>query len=199
MPFIPKRPPSLEHLSDEAACRALSRHFGDIVATAKFLGVDRKDLRRLCWHKPKILAPAHERMSLFAFVRRDEIISGLHSRIAAERRRAIDRMGANPALFGHLFASGLSLLAPAARARGPRLLVEDGGKAALEREVAAEQAAEREREAAAASENLRLTGSGSKLWLPAVRRLRLRRRGGRLTFGVRRGDGGFAKAFYEAY
>jgi hypothetical protein len=65
MPFIPKRPLSLEHLSDDAAARALSRHFGDIVEAAKDLGVNRKDLRRLTWHNPGILHAAHERMSLF--------------------------------------------------------------------------------------------------------------------------------------
>ena len=64
MPFIPKRPPSLAHLSDEAAARALSKHFGDVVEAAKELGVDRKDLRRLTWHNPRILDAAHERMSL---------------------------------------------------------------------------------------------------------------------------------------
>ena len=73
MPFIPKRPPSLAHLTDEAAARALSKHFGDIVETAKDLSVDRKDLRRLTWSNPAILDAAHERMSLFIFVQLDEI------------------------------------------------------------------------------------------------------------------------------
>jgi hypothetical protein len=63
MPFIPKRPAALAHLSDEAAARALSKHFGDVVEAAKELGMDRKDLRRLTWHNPKILDAAHERMS----------------------------------------------------------------------------------------------------------------------------------------
>lgn len=55
MPFIPKRPASLAHISDEAAARALSKHFGNIVEAATELGVDRKDLRRLTWHNPRIL------------------------------------------------------------------------------------------------------------------------------------------------
>src|SRR4249920_3608583 len=102
MPYIPKRPASLAHLSDEAAARALSRCFGDIVEAARELGVDRKDLRRLTWSNPAILDAAHERMSLFIFVRRDEIMSGLRSKRGSVRRRAVDRMVANPALFGHL-------------------------------------------------------------------------------------------------
>ena len=96
MAMFSRRPASLAHLSDEAAARALSKHFGNIVEAAKELGVDRKALRRLTWSNPAILDAAHERMSLFIFVQRDEIISGLNSRIASVRRRAIDRMGANP-------------------------------------------------------------------------------------------------------
>ena len=141
-----KRPPSLAHLSDEAAARVLSRHFGDIVEAAKDLGVDRKDLRRLTWSNPAILDAAHERMSLCAYHMLDEAMRGLDSRVASVRRRAVDRMLAHPMMSNHPFASGLSSLAPATRARGPHLLVEGGGKAALEREAAAEQAIERERE-----------------------------------------------------
>ena len=61
MPHVPTRPPALEHLSDEAASIVLARHFGDIVKAACDLGVDRKALRRLTWHNPRILAAAHER------------------------------------------------------------------------------------------------------------------------------------------
>ena len=109
-------------------------------------------MRRLTWHNPAILDAAHERMSLFIFVQRDEIMSGLASKVASVRRRAIDRMAANPALFGDLDHPLLALLTPASRDRRPRLLAEDGGKAALEREVADEQAIERDREAAAERE-----------------------------------------------
>jgi hypothetical protein len=140
----PKRPVVLAHLSDEAAARALSKHFGNFREAARELGVDHKDLRRLTCHNPAILDAAHERMSLFILIQRDEIISGLNSRRASDRRRAIDRMHANPALFGDLDHP----LAPAARTRGPRRLVEGGGEAALEREAAAERASEREREQA---------------------------------------------------
>ena len=184
MPFIPKRPASLAHISDEAAARALSKHFGNIVEAATELGVDRKDLRRLTWHNPRILEAAHERMSLFAYHMLDEAVRGLDSRVASVRRCAVDRMLAHPMMLGHPFASGLSLFAPAARARGPHHLVEGGGKAALEWEAAAELAREREREATAERELEReLVGvtverrpsaptraSTPSLWPPHIRR-----------------------------
>jgi hypothetical protein len=40
VPHVPKRPPALAHLSDEAAAWALARYFGDFVRAAKELGVD---------------------------------------------------------------------------------------------------------------------------------------------------------------
>jgi hypothetical protein len=155
LPFIPKRPPALAHVSEDAAARALSSRFGSVAQAAKDLGVRHGDLGQLIRHNPAILDAAHERMSFFIFVRRDEIISGLSSKVASVRRRAIDRMAANPALFGDLFAGGLSLLAPAARARGPShsaAAVDEARLAQerLEREAAAELAFEGERERALA-------------------------------------------------
>ena len=85
-------------------------------------------------------------MSLFVHHMWGEAVSGLDSRVASVRQRAVDRMLSHPMAIGNPFASGLSLFAPASRARGPHRLVEGGGKAALEREAAAEQAIERERE-----------------------------------------------------
>ena len=90
MPHVPKRPPALAHLSDEAASIVLSRHFGDMVAAAKELGVDRKDLRRLTWNNPKILAAAHERMALFRIGVRSKIIGAIYSKSAARRRWGSD-------------------------------------------------------------------------------------------------------------
>ena len=162
MAMFSRRPASLAHLSDETAARALSKHFGNIVEAAKELGVDRKDLRRLTWSNPAVLDAAHERMSLFVYGQLDEIISGLNSRVASVRRRAADRLLAHPMMLGHPFAGGLSLLAPAARARGPRsssgLSEEAQGRLArerLEREAAAELAFEGERERALADERER--------------------------------------------
>ena len=62
MPFVPARPLSLNHLSDEAASLALDKHLGDFVKAAKELNINRSDLRKLTWHNPRILNAAHERM-----------------------------------------------------------------------------------------------------------------------------------------
>lgn len=146
MPTFSRRPASLAHLSDEAAARALSKHFGDVLKAAKELGVTRTDLSKLTWSNPAILNSAHERMGLFIFVQRDEIIRGLHSRRGGDRRRAIDRMAVNPGLFGDLCNSpAFAFLAPAER---PRRSFDDGGRAALDRGVAAERVIEQEREQA---------------------------------------------------
>lgn len=148
MAMFSKRPASLAHLSDEEAARALSRHFGNIVEGSRDLGVNRKDLRRLTWSNPAILDAAHERMELFAEHMWSEAVRGLDSRVARVRQRSVDRMFAHPRAFGDPFASALSLFAPAARVRGPRVLVgaADEGRLALEREAAAELAFEHERE-----------------------------------------------------
>ena len=146
MAMFSRRPAALAHISDEAAAKALSRHFGDFVQAACELNISRTDLRRLTWANPSILDAAHERMQLFIFVRKDEIISGLHSRRASERRRAVDRIAANPGLFGDLSNSpAFAFLAPARRGRRS-VRSEYDPRDLVEQETAAEQAAYRERE-----------------------------------------------------
>ena len=152
MPMFSRRPASLAHISDEAAAKALSRHFGDMVPAAKDLGISAPELRRLTWANPAILDAAHERMSLFVFCRKDEIMRGLHSRRASDRRRAVDGMAANPGLFGDLTNNpAFALLAPASSVRGSKhVAAAEKARVArecLSREVAAEAAAERDREA----------------------------------------------------
>ena len=160
MAIFSRRPASLAHLSDEQAARALSRRFGAIKKSAEDLGVNPKHLRRLIWSNPAILDAAHERQTLFASVRRDEIIRGLHSKAASVRRRAVDRMFANPWLFGDLQHPLLPAARPRrgpsaeARARLARERLEREAAAEIERErvlerareMAAELARERERE-----------------------------------------------------
>jgi hypothetical protein len=153
MAMFSRRPPSLAHLSDEAASRALSKRYGDIVAAAKDLGVDRKDLRRLTWSNPAILAAAHERIDLFVITMRSELVSQAMHGSSRVRQCAIDRMYRVAAIpdhpVGKAFASlSLGLLARAPRGRSvveaERVEVEKA-EAALEWEAAAEL--EREREA----------------------------------------------------
>ena len=159
MSMFSRRPAALAHISDEAAAKALSRHFGDFVQAACELNISRTDLRRLTWANPSILDAAHERMQLFIFVRKDEIISGLHSRRASERRRAVDRIAANPGLFGDVAgSSAFALLAPAGRGRRS-VRSEHDPRDLVEQETAAEQAlsgaracsSKRERDAAASA------------------------------------------------
>ena len=158
MAMFSRRPPSLAHLSDEAAARALSRRYGDIVAAAKDLGVDRKDLRRLTWHNPGILAAAHERIDLFVITMRGELVSQAMHGSSRVRQCAFDRMYRVAAIpdhpIGKAFASlSLGLLARAPRGRSvvkaERVEVEKAAevRVALEQEAAAEL--ELEREAAA--------------------------------------------------
>jgi hypothetical protein len=157
MSTFSKRPPLLKHLSDEAAARALSRHFGDFVKAAKELGVDRRALRRLTWSNPAILDAAHERMAMVVERVWDEAVRGLDSKRASVRERAVDRMFAHPRMIGHPFAPALSVFARAPRARGPRssdvFINAERARAAVDRELAAERdmelVAERERETAA--------------------------------------------------
>jgi hypothetical protein len=145
MAMFSRRPPSLAHLSDEAASRALSKRYGDIVAAAKDLGVDRKDLRRLTWSNPAILAAAHERIDLFVITMRSELVSQAMHGSSRVRQCAIDRMYKVAAIpdhpIGKAFAGlSLGLLARAPRARS---VVEVEVEAALEREAAAERELER--------------------------------------------------------
>ena len=116
MPHVPKRPPNLGHLSDEAASIVLARHWGDVVRAAKELGVDRKNLRRLTWHNPRILAAAHERLELFLIGVRSKILEAVYSRSAKRRRWGFDAMFDSYEFRDHLFASAW-WAAPARRSR----------------------------------------------------------------------------------
>jgi hypothetical protein len=139
LPFVPKRPPALNHLSDEAASIVLARHFGDIVVAACELNVDRKDLRRLCWHNPRILNAAHERIGLFRIGVRSKIMQAVYSRSAKRRRWGCDAMFDSYEFRDNLFAKAF---APAPR-RVARVTEPDHGRLALEREAAAELDRER--------------------------------------------------------
>jgi hypothetical protein len=145
MPHVPKRPPALAHVSDEAASIVLARHFGDFVAAARDLGVDRKDLRRLSWHNPRILNAAHERMDLFHGRVKSKIIEALHSGSAKRRRWAADAMFDAIEFSDSPFAS--ARVAPPPRparvAAGVRLVLGREAAAELARERVAEVEADR--------------------------------------------------------
>jgi hypothetical protein len=148
MPHVPRRPPALAHLSDEAASIALSRHFGDFVAAARDLGVKRTDLRRLTWHNPRILNAAHERMELFHMGVRSKIIEAVYSSSAKRRRWAADVMFDAIEFRDSPFASARAPPPPrpAKVAAGVRLVLGRKAAAELARERESEASAERELE-----------------------------------------------------
>jgi hypothetical protein len=139
MPFTPKRPSALVHLSDEAASVMLAKHVGDVAKAARELGVDRKDLRRLIWHNPNILNAAHERMDLFRSGVKSKIIQAVLSKSAKKQRWGVDALCESYEFRDQLLASNL-LLAPAPRERAP-VVVDD--QLVLEQEAAAELGRER--------------------------------------------------------
>jgi hypothetical protein len=153
MPHVPKRPPALAHVSDEAASIVLARHFGDFVKAARDLDVKRTDLRRLTWHNPRILNAAHERMELFRIGVRSKILQAVYSRSAKRRRWGFDAMFDSYEFRDHLFGAALLAPAPRERAKAPeadnaQLVLEREAAAELERERAAEFEADRRREGA---------------------------------------------------
>ena len=172
----------MNHLSDEAASIVLAKHFGDVVKAAKELGVDRKDLRRLTWHNPRILNAAHERMELFRIGVKSKILEAVYSRSAKRRRWGFDAMFDSYEFRDHPFASA-RWAAPArreqaAKAVDARLVLELQAAAELERERAAEVEADRRREGAdlvadiEPSVNLRqaLPAQAGSLWPAGIRR-----------------------------
>jgi hypothetical protein len=156
MPFVPARPLSLNHLSDEVASLALDKHLGDFAAAAKELNINRSDLRKLTWHNPRILSAALERMWLFRSGVRSKITAAIYSGSAKRRRWGFDAMFDSYEFRDQWSNPALLMLAPASRrrAKAPKadnvqLVLEREAAAELDRERAAEfEAAERAREAA---------------------------------------------------
>ena len=148
MPHVPKRPPVLAHVSDEAASIVLARHFGDFVVAARELNVDRKDLRRLTWHNPRVLNAAHERMELFHIGVKSKILEAMYSCSAKRRRWGFDAMFDSYEFRDHPLASA-RWAAPAQRERAKKvveaqLVLAQEAAAELERERAAERRREQE-------------------------------------------------------
>jgi hypothetical protein len=184
VPWVPLRPPVLNHLSEEAASAVLAKHFGDIVKAARELGVDRKDLRKLTWHNPNILNAADERMELFRIGVKSKIIQAVLSKSAKKQRWGVDALCESYEFRDQLLASHL-LLAPAPRERAPAVVdaqlgVEREAAAELELERAAELESDRRREREEvdfvvdieSSVNLRkaLPAQGGSLWPAGIRR-----------------------------
>jgi hypothetical protein len=142
MAMFSRRPASLAHLSDEAAARALSKHFGSIVEAAKDLGVDRKDLRRLTWSNPAILDAAHERIDLFVITMRSELVSQAMHGSSRVRQCAFDRMYRVAAIPDHPIGKAFVGLSLRLLARAPRGRSVEAGRVEVEKAAEAEAALE---------------------------------------------------------
>jgi hypothetical protein len=147
LPFVPKRPPVLAHLSSADASLVLARHFGDFAKAARELGVDRKDLQQLSRHNPRILNAAHERMELFHIGVKSKIIEAVLSKSSKRQRWGVDALCESYEFRDSPFASA-KWFAPA---RAPAVVdaqfgLEREAAAELEREQAAELEGDRRRE-----------------------------------------------------
>jgi hypothetical protein len=156
VPYIPPRPPELDHLTDEAASAALARHYGNFTLAARELGVDAKLLRRLFWNNPRIMDTSAERTELFHSMVIGELVVQLNSRSYGKYLRAAAELVDYPTIrpvpgLGKLLTRDIKPGKPRGRhARKPAPVNVD---AVVEREVESklEHARERERESVDAS------------------------------------------------
>jgi hypothetical protein len=79
MPFQVKIPDSCADLCPAKVERTLKKHFGDIYAAARELGVPGPDLRRLTWAQPSLYKNALEEMELVVQRAMGEVIRALDS------------------------------------------------------------------------------------------------------------------------
>ena len=95
MPFQVKIPDSCADLCPAKVERTLEKHFSDIYAAARELGVPGPDLRRLTWAQPDLLENALEEHELVVQGARGEVIQALPSDEPRRRRWAREQ---NPVL-----------------------------------------------------------------------------------------------------
>src|SRR6516225_859242 len=79
MPHRLKIPDSCADLCLAKVERVLHKHFGDIYAAARELGVPGPDLRRMMWAKPWLLENALEDYELAVIRAQDEVIRAVWS------------------------------------------------------------------------------------------------------------------------
>jgi hypothetical protein len=92
MPYIPKIPDSCADLCPAKVERMLEKHFGDITAAARELGVSGPDLRRLTWAQPKLLEDALEEHELVVAQAMSVVIKALDSPDPRRREWASDKI-----------------------------------------------------------------------------------------------------------
>jgi hypothetical protein len=139
MPFVPARPSALNHLSSAVASAVLAKHFGDMAAAARELGVERKHLQQLARHNPRILNAAHERMDLFRQGVKSKIIQAVLSKSAKRQRWGCDAMFDSYEFRDQV--AEYAVFAPAPR-QCVKAVPSDDGQSVLEQEAVAELARE---------------------------------------------------------
>jgi hypothetical protein len=146
-------PASCERLDLGLVERTLTKHYGDITAAAREIGVPGPHLRRLTWARPELLESANDRMGEAVARAWSRWLGMLNSRDPRKRERAADRILASYKARNSPYASAL---APAPRSRAPNpAAAAERARLALERQACAERALEREQEGAAELERER--------------------------------------------
>jgi hypothetical protein len=96
-----KVPPSCEDLCPAKVERMLEKHFGDIYAAARELGVPGPDLRRLTWARPSLLEHALEELELAVIMAQSVVIQALDSPDWRRRAWAADKIMSSWIARGH--------------------------------------------------------------------------------------------------
>jgi hypothetical protein len=115
-----KAPASCEHLDHAVVEHVLAKHYGDIHAAARELGVSGPDLRRLTWARPQLLEEAElARMGVIALAM-SKLIEALYSDDPKREMWAADRILASRLARDHPLAparGGAASVAPAVEVR----------------------------------------------------------------------------------
>jgi hypothetical protein len=99
-----KIPDSCADLCPAKVERILEKHFGDIYAAARELGVSGPDLRRLTWAKPGLLENALEELELVVIRAHGQLIEALDSDDPQRRQWAADKILSSWLARDHPFA-----------------------------------------------------------------------------------------------
>jgi hypothetical protein len=82
-----KVPDSFVDLDLARVSRVLAKHYGDVYAAARDLGVSGPDLKQLTWARPDVLEEAHDEMDVVVARAYGELIRALFDPDSGDRRR----------------------------------------------------------------------------------------------------------------
>jgi hypothetical protein len=101
MPHIPQVPASCVGLDLALVERALTKHWANVAAAAKELGVPVSDLRKLTWAKPDLLETALDEMAVVVARAEGVLIDMLDSPDPRHRERAAEKILSSYAARNH--------------------------------------------------------------------------------------------------